>query len=68
MRRQRTVHTIIDVSVAYNGGRDSRKIGLPYKAPERYDIQLRHWWFAGYNDLDIELRHDELAKAKREWL
>ena len=48
----------------YQFGRDAREIGAPKGACPHIDdhgkyrdIRLAHYWFAGFNDRDMELGH-----------
>lgn len=45
---------IMEPHVAYWHGRTARATGLPYAPPDGYDMCLKHWWCAGYNDLLLE--------------
>lgn len=55
---------IVAPHVAYRDGYQSRALGLPYKVPEKYDFCLKHWWYAGYNDLDMELKEKAAKLGK----
>lgn len=47
----------------YNAGRDARLSGRPTRVCPYgiTDLCRRHWWLAGWNDQDIEIRPMEAA-------
>ena len=52
--RREAERKIMEPHVAYWHGRTARATGLAHVAPEGYDWCLKHWWYAGYNDLLLE--------------
>ncbi|WVW37759.1 hypothetical protein Gekk315_00047 [Aeromonas phage Gekk3-15] len=55
-KQSELVRKVVDPWVAYRDGFQSRALNLPYQCPQKYDWALMHFWFAGWNDLDISLR------------
>lgn len=49
----------------YAAGHDAHVVGLQKQPPGGLDMQDRHWWLAGWNDRDIQVRGPSIGPKGR---